>query len=135
MRDMYHDMKTEISLNMQALTDAANGDAIIDLQGFQGARIEISSGTITDGTSYEFELKEGNDSGLSDAAAVVDADLIGSEPTFLAADDNKIKTFSYVGTKRYLRIDLKTVVGSPSTGGVFEGRVIKGHPRHKPAQT
>jgi hypothetical protein len=135
MRDMYHDMKTEISLNMQALTAAANGDAIIDLQGFQGARIEISSGTITDGTSYEFELKEGNDSGLSDVAAVVDADLIGSEPTFLVADDNKIKTFSYVGTKRYLRIDLKTVVGSPSTGGVFEGRVIKGHPRHKPAQT
>jgi hypothetical protein len=135
MRDMYHDMKTEISLNMQALTAAANGDAIIDLQGFQGARIEISSGTITDGTSYEFELKEGNDSGLSDVAAVVDADLIGSEPTFLVADDNKIKTFSYVGTKRYLRIDLKTVVGSPSTGGLFEGRVIKGHPRHKPAQT
>jgi hypothetical protein len=135
MRDMYHDMKTEVSLNMQALTAAANGDAIIDLQGFQGARIEISSGTITDGTSYEFELKEGNDSGLSDVAAVVDADLIGSEPTFLVADDNKIKTFSYVGTKRYLRIDLKTVVGSPSTGGVFEGRVIKGHPRHKPAQT
>jgi len=135
MRDMYHDMKTEISLNMQALTAAADGDAIIDLHGYQGARIEISSGTITDGTSYEFELKEGSESNLSDAAAVADDDIVGSEPTFLAADDNKVKTFSYVGTKRYIRIDLKTVVGSPSTGGYFEGRVIKGHPRHKPAQS
>lgn len=135
MRDTYHDQVTEKSLNLQALTTAKNGEAIIDLQGFESARIEISSGTITDGDNYTFELKEGNESNLSDAAAVTDDDLLGSEPVFAAADGQKIKTFGYVGKKRYIRIDFKSVTGSPSTGGLFEGRVIKGHPRHKPAQT
>jgi hypothetical protein len=135
MRDSYHDQVTEKSLNLQALTAAKDGDAIIDLQGFESARIEISSGDITDGDNYTFELKEGNQSNLSDAAAVADEDLLGSEPVFATADDQKIKTFGYVGIKRYIRIDLKSVTGSPSTGGLFEGRVIKGHPRHKPAQT
>jgi len=134
MRDSYHDQVTEKSLNMQALTAAKDGDAVIDLQGFESARIEISSGDITDGDAYTFELKEGSQSDLSDGAAVADEDLLGSEPVFATADDQKIKTFGYVGKKRYIRIDLKSCTGSPSTGGVFEGRVIKGHPRHKPAQ-
>lgn len=130
MRDLYNNLLTEISLFLQALTAAANGDAIIDLQGFNGALIQIFSGTITDGTSYEFELKHGDDSALSDAAAVPDADLLGSEPTFLAADDDEVKEFGYIGSKRYLRLDLKTVVGGPSTGGVFGAAVVKGFPRH-----
>ena len=134
MRDLYNNLLTELSLYFQALTAAANGDAIIDLQGFKGALIQVFSGTITDGTSYEFELKEGDESDLSDAAAVDDADLLGSEPTFLAADDDKIKEFGYIGSKRYIRLDLKTVVGSPSTGGVFGAAVVKGFPRHAPTR-
>lgn len=133
MRDLYHDLLGEISLNFATLKTAKNGDNIIDLAGFEGALIAIISGTITDGTSYEFELKEGNESDLSDGAAVADEDIIGSEPTFAADDDNKIKTFSYVGHKRYIRVDLKTVNGSPSTGGVFGAVVLKGYPRHSPA--
>jgi hypothetical protein len=133
MRDLKNNLLTELSLYLQALTAAANGDAIIDLQGFEGALIEIFSGTITDGTLYTFELKHGNDSGLSDAAAVPDADLIGTEPSFAAAtEDDTVKTFGYVGNKRYLRVDLKTVTGSPSTGGVFGAAVVKGIPRHAP---
>lgn len=132
MKDLYHNLLTEISLYLQALIAAAEGDAIIDMQGFEGALIQVFSGTITDGTSYEFELKEGDEANLSDAAAVAAADLIGDEPTFLAADDDKVKVFGYVGTKQYLRVDLKTVVGSPSTGGIFGAAVVKGIPRHAP---
>lgn len=132
LKDLYHNLLGELSIHAQALTAAANGDAIIDLQGFEGALIIIGSGTITDGTSYEFELKEGDASNLSDAAAVAAGDLIGSEPTFLAANDDILKAFGYIGNKRYLRVDLKTVVGSPSTGGVFFALVIKGFPRHAP---
>lgn len=130
MRDLYNNLLTFLSLYLQALTAAADGDAIIDLQGFQGALIQIFSGTITDGTSYEFEATHGDVANLSDGVAVPDADLLGLEPTFLAADDDKIKEFGYIGSKRYLRVDLKTVVGSPSTGGVFGAAVVKGFPRH-----
>lgn len=134
MRDLYNNVLTKISLFLQALTAAANGDAIIDLQGFNGALIQIFSGTITDGTSYEFELTHGNDSALSDGAAVPDADLLGDEPIFLAAADDEVREFGYIGSKRYLRVDLKTVVGSPSTGGIFGAAVVKGFPRHGPTR-
>ena len=132
MRDLYHNLLPEISLKFAAYTAAQDGQVIIDLQGFENALILIQSGTITDGTAYEFEIKEGDDSGLSDAAAVADEDLNGSEPSFAAADDDKVKYFEYKGKKRYIRIDLKTVTGSPSTGGVFGAAVVKGNPRHAP---
>jgi len=133
MRDLKNNLKTEISLYLQALTAAANGDAIIDLAGFEGALIQVFSGTITDGTLYTFELTHGDDSALSDGVAVPDTDLIGTEPEFAAAtEDDTVKTFGYIGTKRYLRVDLKTVTGSPATGGVFGASVVKGIPRHAP---
>ena len=134
MRDLYDNLLTEISLFLQVLTAAANGDVIIDLQGYKGVLIQVFSGTITDGTSYEFELKEGDESDLSDAAAVADDDLLGDEPTFLAADDDEVKEFGYIGSKRYIRLDLKTVVGSPSTDGVFGAAVVKGFARHAPTR-
>ena len=139
MKALSHNVLPAIGFKDGARTAAANGDAIIDLAGFEGALIVIASGTITDGTSYEFELKEGDNSALSDAAAVADGDLVAGgpasadkEPTFLAADDDHIHWFSYIGSKRYIRIDLKTVVGSPATGGHFMGQVLKGFPRHAP---
>lgn len=139
MRDLSHDLLPQISFRDGARTTAANGDSIIDLQDYDGALIIIASGTVTDGTDYTFELKHGDNSGLSDAAAVDDADLIGGgptagdlEPVINVADDNHIHWFGYKGTKRYLRIDLKTVTGSPSTGGHFLGLVVKGFKRHRP---
>lgn len=131
MKDLYNNLLTFLSLYLQALTAAADGDAIIDLQGFNGALVQVFSGTITDGTLYTFELTHGDESDLSDGAAVPDDDLLGTEPEFAAAtDDDTVKEFGYIGSKRYLRVDLKTVTGSPSTGGIFGAAVVKGFPRH-----
>jgi len=117
---------------------AHDGDAIVDMQGYEEALILIQSETITDG-GFTFELKEGDNSALSDAAAVSDADLVGGgptagalEPTFAATEDDKSKWFFYRGSKRYLRIDLKTVTGTPDTGGSFIGTVIRMGARHMP---
>ncbi len=134
-KTIYYNEKTEISIKTAAKTTAGNGDTIVDRKGFNSVLAEIISGTITDGTGYEFELKHGNDSDLSDAAAVPDSDLIpttGAEPTFAATDDDKVKRFEYIGIKRYLRIDLKTVSGSPSTGGIFTGLIRLARPFHAP---
>lgn len=128
MRDLYNNLLTKLSLFLQVLTAAADGDGYVDLQGFEGALIQIFSGTISDGTLYTFELKESDDH--ITFTAVADADLLGEEPGFAAADDDMVKEFGYIGSKRYLRIDLKTVTGSPSTGGVFGAAVVKGKPRH-----
>ena len=74
-----------------------------------------------------FQLMEGDESDLSDEAAVADADLLGSEPTLLEATDNEVKTFGYVGSKRYLRVD--TTAGT----GIGWAVIVKGTPRHAPA--
>lgn len=120
-------------------TAAHDGDAIVDMEGYRGAMILIQSETITDG-GFTFELKEGNDAALADAAAVSDNDLVSGgpvagdlEPTFAATADDKSQWFFYRGMKRYLRIDLKTVTGTPATGGSFIGTVIRMAAAHQPA--
>jgi hypothetical protein len=134
MRDLYHDLYPEVSLKFATYTAAQSGHSIIDLQGYEGALIVIVSGTVTDGNAYPFELKEGDESNLSDAEAVADADLINTEPTLDSDDDDTVKTFAYVGSKRYIRVDLKAPTGE-SSGGDFGALVIKGFPRHAPAMS
>jgi len=142
MRDIYHDLVPELSLYPQTLTATANGDAYIDLAGFEGALIAVMAGAVADGsggtTLYTFELKESDDH--SNWNAVADDDLLGSEPSFQAItgethEENAVKTFGYIGSKRYLRVDLVAVPATPGAGGIFSATVIKGLPAHRPAVT
>ncbi len=119
-------------------TAAHDGDNIVDMAGYEEALVLVAAETLTDG-GFVFELKEGDNSALSDAAAVADADLVGGgptagdkEPTFAATEDDTPKWFYYKGGKRYLRLDLKTVTGTPSTGGSFMGLIIPMKARHMP---
>lgn len=118
-------------------TAAQDGHATVDLQNYEEALVIVTAHTITDG-GFVFELKESDDN--SSFTAVADADLAYGgpaatdlEPTFAATDDNHTHWFYYKGAKRYLRIDLKTVTGTPSTGGSFTGTVVKMSPRHSPS--
>jgi len=129
-RDLYHNQDGVISMKYGAKTAAGNGDVIVDLLGYEGAMVFVMSGTITDGTAYVFKITEGDDSGLSDGAEA--SALHGSNPSFGVDDDDKLKAVGYRGSKRYVRVDLKTVSGSPSTGGIFGAIVVRGFPRHAP---
>ena len=132
MRDLYRNLLPVPSIYAAAYTAAHDGDAYVDLLGFQGALIEIGAGDIpTGGATYEFEVKESNDHVTFTAVAA--AHLSGTEPTFADTDDNTIKTLGYIGGCRYLRVDLKAVTGTPGTGGNFFANVIKGFPIHAPA--
>ena len=125
MRDLYNNLLAVHSIYPAALGAAAKtGDAIVDLQGFDGALIVCYSGALT--VDMPFQLMHGDAANLSDAAAVPDTDLIGTEPTLLQATDNEVKTFGYVGAKRYLRVD--TTTGT----GIAGAMIIKGFPRHAP---
>jgi len=126
MKDLYHDLLAQHSIYPASLgAGAKTGDAIVDLQGFEGALIVCYSGALT--VDMPFQLMHGDVANLSDAAAVPDGDLVGTEPTLLQATDNEVKTFAYVGTKRYLRVD--TTAGT----GIAGAMIIKGYARHKPA--
>lgn len=125
MKDIYHNLLAAYSIYPAALgAGAKTGDAIVDLQGYDGALIVCGSGALT--VDMPFQLMHGDAANLSDAAAVTDPDLNGLEPTLLQATDNEIKTFGYIGAKRYLRVD--TTAGT----GIGWAAIIKGLPRHAP---
>jgi len=125
MKELYHNVVPALSINPASLGAAAKtGDAIVDLQGYEGALIICFSGALT--VDMPFQLMHGDNAALSDAAAVPDADLVGLEPTLLAATDNEVKVFSYIGGKRYLRVD--TTAGTGIGGAI----ILKHSPRHAP---
>jgi len=127
MKELYHDSLPKYSIYPASIgAGAKTGDAIVDRQFYEKVLVIVGSGAIT--VDMPFQLMHGDESDLSDAAAVPDADLIGTEPTLLEATDNEIKSFEYTGTKRYLRID--TTAGT----GLAVGIILLHGPRHAPVQ-
>jgi hypothetical protein len=119
MRDAANSMlvKKVIAPVSESGTSALVG-AIIDHQGFDAATYIISTGAIADAdATFTVLLEEGDDSGLSDAAAVADADMVsqtaGTAPETAAAfrydDDNEVRKLGYTGSKRYTRLTITPV--------------------------
>lgn len=128
--DNVNDFSVAQSLVPAARTAAGNGTGV-DLAGYNAAAVIITSGVITDGTLYTFEVQESDDN--STFTAVADADLIGTEPALAASDDNVVREVGYKGIKRYIRVAITGATGSPATGGVFAAFVVRGKPRKFPA--
>lgn len=83
--------------------------AIIDRLGYDSLTYLIQTGTLADaGATWTVLLEESDDSGMSGAGAVADADLIGTEAlaSFTQAADGKCLKLGYVGNKRYTRLTL-----------------------------
>lgn len=115
------------SLAAAARTASANGVGV-DLAGYEAAMIVVTTGTITDGT-HAISLEESADNTTWNAVAA--SDRIGALPTITATDDNKEFEFSYIGSKRYIRV--VTTVSGATSGGVYAALVIRGAARHEPA--
>lgn len=108
--------------------------AIIDRRGYESAELVIVTGTNTDANAtFAFLLEDGDDSGLSDNAAVADAQLLGTEALagFTFADDVECRKIGYTGTKRYLRVTV-TPSGNDSGNIFIAGVAILGHPTMAP---
>lgn len=125
MKDMKNNVSPVNSISPQALTDGTVDGTGADLQGYEGAVAVIITGTITDGT-HTVQIQESTDD--STYTAVADADLQGSEPAIVAANDDTIFYIGYIGSKRYLRVSITTA--SSSTGGLIGASIVRGHPRH-----
>ena len=140
MKDLHHNLLPKVSLPAAAYTKAGGAvlGTVIDLQGFDGALIEGFSGALgAQINSYELELQH-SDAESTGFEAVEAADIIGAEPTFVHTDvpdldeSNTVKTFGYIGARRYLRVDLKVPTGAGTGSGVVGANVILGFPRHAP---
>lgn len=129
-RDNHHNVKASSALDTQAITsDTTTAGNIIDTKGFESLEFVIQAGTLTDG-AYAVLIEEGDDSGLSDAAPVADADLLGTEllAGFAATDDDKVSRIGYLGSKRFARLSL--VSTGTTTGGTLGAIAHQSHARH-----
>jgi hypothetical protein len=92
---------------------------IIDRQDAMALEFIIQTGSLADAdATFVVVVEDGDDSALSDAAAVDDAYLLGTEAgaSFTFSDDNKIAKIGYTGGKRYVRL---TVTPAANTGAVL----------------
>jgi hypothetical protein len=107
-----------------------NGTAVDKLVngGAEGALVLVQTGTITDG-SHAVAVEDSDD-GSTGWAAVPAAQLQGTAPTIVAADDDKLFEVGVVASKRYLRVSVVTT--GATTGGLFAAAIVLGEFRHLP---
>jgi hypothetical protein len=119
MRDLISKIDVRAAITPVVITDnTASVSAIIDRRGFDSLAFLITLGTLSDADATLTALmEEGDDSGLSDAAAVADGDLNGTEALASAtfADDGECRKIGYVGNKRYVRL---TLTPAANTGNI-----------------
>jgi hypothetical protein len=102
----------------QVATNAAQVGAIIDRLGYEEVTFIINIGSIIDAdATFTVLLEGGNDSGLSDAAPIADADMIsqtvGTAPEVAASfnfgDDGEVRKIGFrdeTAAVRYLRLTI-----------------------------
>lgn len=107
---------------------------IVDTQGFSSCEFVLVTGTNTDANAtFAVLVEDGDVSNLSDAAAVPDEELLGTEALagFAFADDNETRKIGYIGSKRYVRVTV-TPTGNDA-GNIFVAGVwLLGHPDISP---
>lgn len=118
MKDLMNkiDVKPVIYPGAGPSDNTAQVGQIIDRKGFDAVTYLILTGTLADAdATFTVLLEEGDAANLSDAVAVADADLIGTEALagFTFADDNKARKLGYKGAKRYTRL---TITPANNTG-------------------
>lgn len=99
---------------------------IIDHQNTHAAVYLIATGSIGDAdATFTVLLEEGDAANLSDAAAVADVDLLGTEAlaSFAFSDDDKCFKLGYKGVKRYTRLTITPAANSGTPSGALLGAI------------
>ena len=131
MRDLHNNINGARAISPAAII-AANGTTTgqtIDVTEYGSLEFIFLAGAITDGT-FTVTMYEGDAANMSDEAAVADADLLGTEPTFATGDANTVKRVGYKGSKRYVRV--KAVQAGATTGGFLCCIATQAHPHTAP---
>ena len=134
-KDMHNNITASRVLSPAvAITDnTAQVGQIIDSQGYESVEYIIATGSLADtDATFTVLLEDGDESDVSDNAAVADAFLLGTEAaaSFTFAADNSIRRLGYVGKKRYTRMTI-TPAGN-SREAYFSVVAIKGNPKTAP---
>ena len=116
MKDLHNNIK--VSRAISPVSEAGTTplvSQILDTANFNANELLIATGSIADAdATFTVLIEEGDVSNLSDAAAVADADLLGTEAQagFQFDDDNETRKIGYIGTKRYIRATITPVANA-----------------------
>lgn len=135
MRDLASNIKLARGISPAAATtdNTAYVSQILDTQDLKSAAFAWLTGAIADAdVSFAVLVEHGDQANLSDASAVPDDMLNGTEagaaPTF--DSDNLVGKIGYVGDKRYARV---TITPANNSGNLFLAGIWITEPKTLPA--
>jgi len=130
MKDLFNQIHPLRVLSPVSVADTtAQVGQIIDKKGYESVTYVIATGSIADAdATFTVLLEESDDSGMSGAVAVADADLLGTEllAGFQFDDDNETRKLGYIGNKRYTRLTITPVANA--SAALLSAVAILGHP-------
>lgn len=137
--DLHNNLHVVRAISPVSVADTtAQVSVVVDRRGFGAVEFIIAAGSIADADATFTVLVEEGDLGtagsttLTDAAAVADGDLLGTEllAGFQFDDDNEVRKIGYKGIKRYVRLTI-TPVGNASAA-LLSAVAILGSPSFAP---
>lgn len=129
MLDLKNNVKVKKAFDAAPSSNTTTAGVIIDTLGFRSVTFALLVHAFTDGV-YTPLVQHGDTANLSDAAAVDDTHLIGTEAAAAVDADDEITTVGYTGLKRYVR--MQVVSTGVTTGASLYGVCILGHPEAAP---
>lgn len=107
-KDRTSEKKIDVALTPQAISsDTTTNGEIIDTADYGALTFVLFTDAVSAG-DVQALIQDGDDSGLSDAAAVADDFLIGTEAGTNIDAAHSIVKIGYVGKKRYVRLSAVT---------------------------
>lgn len=134
MKDLMNKIHVARAISPVSVADnTAQVSQIIDRQGYESVTFAIATGSLADAdATFAVLVEEGDAANLSDAAAVADADLLGTEALagFTFGDDDETRKIGYIGSKRYTRLTITPAANAAAA--VIAAVAILGHPQIVP---
>jgi hypothetical protein len=127
--ELHNNIKVTRAISPVSVADnTAAVSQIIDRANYPGLEFVILLGSIADAdATFTVLVEDGDASNLSDAAAVADDQLLGTESgaSFQYDSDNLTKKIGYVGSKRYVRLTI-TPANNASAALIAAGAIQYG---------
>ena len=125
-KDIRSNLLPKLAFNAIINSDTTTNGAIIDTADFDGGVVFTLLSSVYNAGTYTPVLEESDDSGMSGANDVADANLIGTEAgaalSAVSASGANLGSIGAFSTKRYLRLKIASVTSTTTTiVAVYQG--------------
>jgi hypothetical protein len=134
-KDLHNNIDIKRAISPVSVSDnTAQVSQILDTRGYESIELVIATGSIADSdATFVVLIEDGDSATLTDAAAVSDTFLLGTEALagFQFDDDNECRKIGYVGGKRYVRATITPA--NNASAALLSAVWVLGHARTAPS--